>query len=82
MLREHRRNLELGHLERSRLAEHSYEENRRVLWKEAKFLETEKNAVYRKYKEAAYMACLQNPISRPSVEIPPICHSLITNGLS
>ena len=31
-LREHRRNLEIGHLERSRLAQHSFEENHRVLW--------------------------------------------------
>ena len=28
----HRRNLEVGHLERSRLAQQSFEENRRVLW--------------------------------------------------
>jgi hypothetical protein len=50
MLREHKRNLELSHLDRSRLAEHSFEEDRSVLWEETKILETEKNAVYRKYK--------------------------------
>jgi len=82
MLREHRRNLELDHLKGSRLAEHSFEENRPELWEEAKILETEKNALCRKYKLAAYMACLQNPISRPIVEISPICHPLITNDLS
>ena len=53
-----------------------------VLWEEAKILETEKNPVYRKYKEAAYMACLQNPVSRPSVEISSIWHPLIRNILS
>jgi hypothetical protein len=31
-LREHRRNLEVGHLEGSRLAQHSFEETYRVLW--------------------------------------------------
>jgi hypothetical protein len=31
-LREHRQNLEVGRLERSRLAQHSFEENHRVLW--------------------------------------------------
>jgi hypothetical protein len=74
--------LELGHFERSRLAEHSFEENHRVLWEEAKILETEKNLVYGKYKEAAYMACLQHPISRPILEISPIWHPLIRNELS
>jgi hypothetical protein len=54
----------------------------RVLWEEANILETDKNPVYRKYKEAAYLACLQNPVSRPSVEISPICHHLIRNELS
>lgn len=54
----------------------------RVLREEAKILETENNLVYRKYKEAVYMACLQNPVSRPSVEISPIWHPLVRNELS
>jgi len=45
MLRKHRQNLESDHLERSRLEKQSFEENRRILWEEAKILETEKNAV-------------------------------------
>jgi len=36
---------------------------------QAKILATENNPVCRTYKEGAYMTCLQNPISRPSVEI-------------
>ena len=56
--REHMRNLEVGHLERSRLAQHSFEENHHVLWEEAMILETERKPVYRKYKEVAYKACL------------------------
>jgi hypothetical protein len=71
-LRKHSRNLEVGHFERSRVAQHLFEENYLVLWEEAKILETEKNPVYRKKKKAVYMACLQNPISRTSVEISPI----------
>jgi len=39
-------------LGKSRLAQHSFEENHRVLWEEAKILETEKNPAYTKYKEA------------------------------
>ena len=46
-------------------------QNPLVLWEEAKILETEKNPVYRKYKEATCVACLQYPISRASVEIFP-----------
>jgi hypothetical protein len=64
---EHGQILEVGHLERSRLAQPSFEENPLVLWEEAKILETEKNPVFRKYKEATYIACLQNPISQASV---------------
>jgi hypothetical protein len=60
--REHRRNLEV-HLERSRYAQHSFEENCQMIWKEAKILEIETNSIYRKYKEVAYMSCLQNPIT-------------------
>jgi hypothetical protein len=55
-LLEQRQNLEVGHLEISRLAQHSFEETR-------------KNPVYRKYKEVACMTCLQNPVSLPSIEI-------------
>ena len=56
-LTEHRRHLAVGHLERSTLAQHSFEENRRVLREEAKTLENEKNSVYRKCQEEAYRAC-------------------------
>ena len=53
--------------------------NRHVLCEEAKILETEKNPVYRKYKEAAYVTCLRNPFNLPSVEISPLWHPLINN---
>jgi hypothetical protein len=55
-LGEHWRQLEVGHLERSRLAQHSFEENHRLFWEEAEILETEKNPVRRKYKKATYVA--------------------------
>ena len=75
-------NLELGHLERSELAQHSFEVNHRVLWEEAKILEPEQNPMYRKYQEEAYMACLQNPISRHRVVFSPIWLPLIRDELS
>jgi hypothetical protein len=40
--REHKWNLEVSHLERSRLAQHSFEENHHVLREEVKILETGK----------------------------------------
>jgi hypothetical protein len=43
-----RQNLEEDDLERSRLVQHAFEENRRIVWKEAKFLEIETNSGYRK----------------------------------
>ena len=81
-LGKNRRNLEVGPLERSRLAQHSFEAKYRVLWEEAKILETEQNPMYRKYQEEAYMACLQNPISRTSVVFPPTWLSFIRDELS
>jgi hypothetical protein len=64
-LRKHRHNLQEGLLEKSKLAEHAYEEGHRVGWDGGKILEIESNR-YRKYKESAHMACLTNAISQPS----------------
>ena len=49
VLREHRPNWEVGHLEGSRLAQQTFEENRCVLWEQAKILETANNPVYKWY---------------------------------
>jgi hypothetical protein len=38
-LREHRHNLKKGLLEKSKLAQHAYEEGHRVSWDEARILE-------------------------------------------
>jgi hypothetical protein len=65
-------------LEKSKLAQHAYEEGHRIRWKEAKILQTEPNTTYRKYKEAAHMSLLDHPISQPSLDISPIWTSVIT----
>jgi len=78
---EHNWNLEV-HLGRSRYAQHSFEENCEIIWKKAKILETQTNSLYRKYKEVAYMLCLQNLISWPSTEILPIWYHPISRELS
>jgi hypothetical protein len=58
---EHRHSLKEGLLEKSKLAQHAYEERHRVSWDEARSLEIESNSRYRKHKESAHMACLINP---------------------
>jgi hypothetical protein len=60
---EHRHSLKQSLLEKSKLAQHAYEEGHRVSWDEAKILAIEGNSRYRKYKESAYMACVNNTIS-------------------
>jgi hypothetical protein len=81
-LREHRHNLKEGLLEKSKVAQHAYEEGHRIGWDEAKVLEIESNSRYRKYKESAHMACLTNPISQPSLDISPIWISLVSNEVT
>jgi hypothetical protein len=81
-LREHKYHLREGLLEKSKLAQHAYEEGHRVGWEEARILEIESNSRYRKYKESAHMACLTNPISQPSSDISPIWIPLISNEVS
>jgi hypothetical protein len=81
-LHEHRHNLTDKLLEKSKLAQHAYEEGHRVGWDEARIFETESNSRYRKYNESAHMACLTNPISQHSVDICPIWIPLIRNEVS
>jgi hypothetical protein len=43
-------------LEKSKLAQHSYEEDHRICWNEAKVLQIEPNTIYRKYKESPHVS--------------------------
>jgi hypothetical protein len=70
-------NLKQGLMEKSRLAKHAYEEGHRIHWKEASAVQIETNSICRKYREAAHMAYITNPISHPSLEISPIQIPLI-----
>jgi hypothetical protein len=71
-LHEHRHSLKEGLLEKSKLAQHAFEEGRRVSCDETRILELESNSRCRKHKESAHMACSTNPISQPSLGISPI----------
>jgi hypothetical protein len=68
---EHKFNLKNGLLDKSNLAQHAFEEAHQISWNEAKILQIEVNSRQRKYKQSAHMACMENPISQPSLEFPP-----------
>jgi predicted GIY-YIG superfamily endonuclease len=76
-IKEHNYNLTQGLLEKSKLAQHAYEEGHRICWKEAKVLQIEPNATYRKYKESAHISLAAQPISQPSLDISPIWTPII-----
>jgi hypothetical protein len=71
LLRESRHNHQQGLLEKSRLAQHAYEEGHRVGWDEARNLEIKSNSRGRKYKESAHIICLTKPISEASLVTSP-----------
>jgi hypothetical protein len=70
-IKEHKYNLTQGLLEKSKLAQHSYE-GHRICWKEAKVLQTEPNTTYRKCKESARIPLVAHSINQPSLDISPI----------
>jgi hypothetical protein len=61
----HRNNFKEGLLEKSKLAQHSYEMGQRVIWYEARILENERKVRYIKYKELAHIKSLTNPSANP-----------------
>jgi hypothetical protein len=65
----------------TRFVQHAFEEDLREIWKEIRILEAEKSTIYRNYKEAAHMSCLQYRIGKHSTEISPIFCSLISKEL-
>jgi hypothetical protein len=72
--------MENGLLEKSKLAQHAYEEGHKICWNEEKALQIESNITYRKYKESADMSLLDHPISQPSLDISPIWTVVIIGG--
>jgi hypothetical protein len=56
-------------MEKSKLAQHAYEEGHRIGWEEAEILQIETNSRYRKLKKSAYMTCMVNSISQPSLDL-------------
>jgi hypothetical protein len=73
-MREHMRmySLKEGLLEKSKLAQHDYEEGHRVGWDKARIVEIENNGRYRKSKESARMSCLTKQIIQANLDSSPI----------
>jgi hypothetical protein len=66
-IEEHKHNLTQGLLEKSKLAQHAYEDGQKLGWNEAKVLQIDSNTTYRKYKESAHMFLIDHPISEPNL---------------
>jgi hypothetical protein len=66
-----------GLLQKSKLAQHAYEEGHKICLKEAKVLRIEPNTTNRKYKQSAHVSLLDHPISQPSLDISPIWTPII-----
>jgi predicted GIY-YIG superfamily endonuclease len=75
---EHKYNVIQGLLEKSKLAQHAYEEGYKICWNEEKVLQIEPNTTYSKYKESVHMSLIDHPISQPSLDISPIWTPIIT----
>jgi hypothetical protein len=68
--------LKQGLMEKSRLAKHACEKGHRMQWKEANAV-TSAESTRERYKKAAHMACITNPIGQPNLETSPIWIPLI-----
>jgi TorA maturation chaperone TorD len=71
-----------GLLEKSKLAQHAYEEGHKVGWVKARISDIESHSKYRKYKEVAHMACSISQISQHSLNISPIWIPIIRNEVN
>jgi hypothetical protein len=69
--------LKEGHIDKSKLASHAFEEDHGIDWMNTTILQSELNAIYRKSKEARHTVCTNNPISQCSLGIFPVWYPLI-----
>jgi hypothetical protein len=75
-IKEHKYNLSLGLLKKTKYAQNMYE-GHKICWKEAKVLEIEPDTTYRQYKESAHMCLVNYLISQLSLDISPIWTPII-----
>ena len=73
----HKRNTTNGEIDKSKIAEHSWEQKHRLQWDKASLIRKEENWKIRKLKESAFIHCTGHVISQPSIDISPIWLSII-----
>jgi hypothetical protein len=62
-IKEHKHNLKQRLFENSKFAQHAHEEGQHIKWDAAKAIQKESSTTYRKYKESAHMAYMENMMS-------------------
>jgi hypothetical protein len=62
VIKEHKYNLTQGLLEKSKLAQHAYQEDHKICCDEAKVLQIESD-IYREHKESAHIPLIDHPIN-------------------
>ena len=68
-------------MEKSKIAQHCWSENHRMLWDEAHIIHREEHYLKRKLIEASYIKLADRPISQPSVEVRPLWLSILKKKL-
>ena len=62
----------VGLIDKSKIAEHSWEQKHRYKWDKASIINKEENSRIRKLVEYAFIHCPNHVISQPSIDISPI----------
>ena len=69
---EHKRNTTNGEIDKSNIAEDSWEQKHRFQWDKARVISKEENSRIRKLKESAFIHRTDHAISQPSIDMSPI----------
>jgi hypothetical protein len=65
-IKEHKYNLTQGLFEKSKVAQHAYEEGQKICCHEAKVLQIEPNTTYREYKESVHLSLIDHRSVNPA----------------
>lgn len=80
-IKEHQKLVAKGETDKSRLAQHVWDEHHRVKWDEASIIAKEDRTKKRKLKEAAFMVTTNNTISTPSIQLSNIWLPVVRSNL-
>ena len=64
-------------IDKSKIAEHSWEQKHRFQWDKASIIRKEQNSRIRKFKESALIHCTDQVIGQPNIDMVPIWLSII-----